>query len=208
MRLVLSALLLVGEPALAAVAPAVDAPRVETLSKKAAWLEDKQARRDVHLERAPRPGLAAAAVLTLHNVWTLESLPVVLAQSASGVVPEPAAPFNQLARDHYTNQAAPMDARLFATVVRAAERFHARYVEIVSGFRAPKYQLMLRKKGHEVARDSQHPRGTAVDFRIPTVATRVLLRFVKSLHLGGVGYYPESQFVHADVGPIRFWRGH
>jgi uncharacterized protein YcbK (DUF882 family) len=92
--------------------------------------------------------------------------------------------------------------------VRAAEKFHARYVEVVSGFRAPKYQLMLRKKGHEVARDSQHPRGTAIDFRVAGVPTKLLLRFVKSLHLGGVGYYPESKFVHADVGPIRFWRGH
>jgi uncharacterized protein YcbK (DUF882 family) len=101
-----------------------------------------------------------------------------------------------------------MDARLFETLVRAAEKFHARYVEVVSGFRAPKYQLMLRKKGHEVARDSQHPRGTAVDFRVAGVPTKILLRFVRSLHLGGVGYYPESKFVHADVGRIRFWRGH
>jgi uncharacterized protein YcbK (DUF882 family) len=67
---------------------------------------------------------------------------------------------------------------------------------------------MLRKKGHEVARDSEHPRGHAVDFRIPDVPTLTLLRFIKSLHLGGVGYYPESNFVHADVGRIRFWRGH
>ena len=52
---------------------------------------------------------------------------------------------------------------------------------------------MLRKKGHEVARDSQHPRGTAVDFRVAGVPTKLLLRFVQSLHLGGVGYYPESQ---------------
>jgi uncharacterized protein YcbK (DUF882 family) len=34
------------------------------------------------------------------------------------------------------------------------------------------------------------------------------LRFVRSLRLGGVGFYPESKFVHADVGRIRFWRGH
>jgi uncharacterized protein YcbK (DUF882 family) len=47
-----------------------------------------------------------------------------------------------------------------------------------------------------------------VDFRLPGIATRKLLRFVRSLHLGGVGYYPESAFVHADVGPVRFWRGH
>ena len=175
-------------------------------SKKEAFLQEKHARKDVHLTRALAP--AAAPVLTMHNVWTNETLPVVLPPMATGPVPEPVGPFNQLARDHFTNQATMMDGRLFGVVVRAAENFHARYVEVVSGFRAPKYQLMLRKKGHEVARDSQHPRGTAIDFRIAGVPTKVLLRFVKSLRLGGVGYYPESKFVHADVGPIRFWRGH
>jgi len=178
------------------IGPLPDAP-----SKKEAWLADKAARKDVRLVRAPAP--AAMPVLTLHNVWTNESLPVALSSVA-----KPAAPFDQLARDHFTNQSTRMDARLFDTVVRAAANFHATYVEIVSGFRAPKYQLMLRKKGHEVARDSQHPRGTAVDFRIPAVDTRVLLRYVRSLRLGGVGFYPDSKFVHADVGPIRFWRGH
>ena len=181
------------------------------LSKKEAFLRDKQERTEVRLTKLPPP--TAAPVLTLHNVWTNESLPVVLAPA-----PKPAAKpidkptdsprFDQLTRDHYTNQATKMDPRLFETVVRAAEKFHARYVEVVSGFRAPKYQLMLRKKGHEVARDSQHPRGTAVDFRVAGVPTKILLRFVRSLHLGGVGYYPESKFVHADVGPVRFWRGH
>jgi len=189
-------------------------PNVGPVSKKEAFLRDKETRKQVHLVRAP--ATTAAPVLTLHNVWTNESLPVVLAPApgtpAKGapvaVVPKPAAPFNELARDHFTNQATKMDARLLDTIVRAAEKFHARYVEVVSGFRAPKYQLMLRKKGHEVARDSQHPRGTAVDFRVAGVPTKILLRFVRSLHLGGVGYYPESKFVHADVGPVRFWRGH
>ncbi len=183
-------------------------PPLGPLSKKEAFLRDKETRKDVRRVRAPEP--AAAPVLTLHNVWTNESLPVVLAPATAKnapPVPEPAAPFNELARDHFTNQATRMDARLFATIVRAAEKFHARYVEVVSGFRAPKYQLMLRKKGHEVARDSQHPRGTAVDFRVAGVPTKLLLRFVKSLHLGGVGYYPESHFVHADVGRVRYWRG-
>ncbi len=182
-------------------------PATGERSKKAAFLDDKEKRKDVHLARVLAP--AAAPVLTLHNVWTNETLPVVLAPTEKGVVvPKPAAPFDQIARDHYTNQATRMDGRLFDTIVRAADKFHARYVEIVSGFRAPKYQLMLRKKGHEVARDSQHPRGTAVDFRVAGVPTKLLLRFVRSLRLGGVGYYPESHFVHADVGPIRFWRGH
>jgi hypothetical protein len=184
-----------------------------SLSKKQLWLADKAGRSDVHVGKAPAS--AAAPVLTLHNVWTQESLPVLLAplpgpaaRAVAVAAPEPVAPFDVLTRDHYTNQAARMDARLLETVVRAAQRFKARYVEVVSGFRAPKYQLMLRKKGHEVARDSQHTLGQAVDFRIPAVTTRQLLAYIKSLHLGGVGFYPESKFVHADVGRVRFWRGH
>ena len=184
------------------VAAAVAAADDPGTSKKAAWLAEKAERHDVIAHRAPPQ--KATPILTLHNVWTKESLPIAL----DGPRFSPVASFDQLVRCHYTNQATTMDPRLIDTVVRAAGKFSARYVEVVSGFRAPKYQLMLRKKGHEVARDSEHPRGQAVDFRIPTVPTRALLRFVKSLRLGGVGYYPESSFVHADVGRVRYWRGH
>jgi uncharacterized protein YcbK (DUF882 family) len=172
----------------------------EPLSKKAAFLKEKAERRDTRLKSV---GTAAATpVITLYNVWTNESLPVAVGEKLA----EPR--FDELARCHYTNQVTTMDQRLIETVLRAAKKFGSSYVEIVSGFRAPKYQLMLRKKGHEVARDSEHPRGHAVDFRLPGIATRKLLKFVRSLHLGGVGYYPDSAFVHADVGRIRFWRGH
>jgi hypothetical protein len=178
----------------------VSAAAEEALSKKEAFLKDKAERRDTHL-KSPKTVLASH-VITLHNVWTNESLPVLVDE-------KPAEPrFDQLTRCHYTNQATTMDGRLVETVLKAAQKFGASYVEIVSGFRAPKYQLMLRKKGHEVARDSEHPRGHAVDFRLPGIATRKLLKFVRSLHLGGVGYYPDSAFVHADVGRVRFWRGH
>jgi uncharacterized protein YcbK (DUF882 family) len=176
-------------------------------SKKAKWLSEKDQRLDVRARPAPRPGLLPPAVLTLHNMWTDELLPVVL-QPGGRPAPELSGSFDELTRCHYTNQATRMDPRLFGAVVRAAAHFHARTVELVSGYRAPKYQLMLRKKGHEVARDSQHPRGQAIDFRLPQVPTKVLLRFVKSLRLGGVGYYPESRFVHCDVGRQRYWRGH
>ena len=79
---------------------------------------------------------------------------------------------------------------------------------MVSAYRAPKYNLLLRKKGHETARDSQHPLGHAIDFRLPGLPTKQLLRFVRSLRAGGVGFYPESAFVHCDVGRIRYWSGH
>jgi uncharacterized protein YcbK (DUF882 family) len=183
------------------ISPVAFAGEEEELSKKAEFLKDKETRHDVHARSLPK-NACATKVITLHNVWTNEFLAVPEGDKLA----EPR--FDELVRCHYTNQATEMDQRLAETVLRAAHKFGATYVEIVSGFRAPKYQLMLRKKGHEVARDSEHPRGHAVDFRLAGVTTKQLLRFVKSLHLGGVGYYPESHFVHADVGRVRFWRGH
>jgi uncharacterized protein YcbK (DUF882 family) len=45
----------------------------------------------------------------------------------------------------------------------------------------------------------------AIDIRVPGVSTRLLDQAALSLHAGGVGYYPTSQFVHVDVGPVRQW---
>lgn len=169
-----------------------------TPSKKARFLAGK-ARHPVRARRAPRA--PALHVLTLRNQWTRELLPV------DPQHPPAPAVVDRFLRCHYTNQATDMDPRLLDVALRAARHFKATFIQVVSGYRAPKYNLMLRKKGHAVARESQHPLGHALDFRLPGTATRKLYRFVRGLRLGGVGYYPESAFVHADVGPVRTWRG-
>jgi uncharacterized protein YcbK (DUF882 family) len=202
-------------------------PRV--LSKKEEWLRDKALRPDFHttdadlartlaLAARPRRGRAAQAasaevwrageriepVTTLYNVWTHEALPILPGQGL-GLAQE--GRFYQFLRDHFTNQSTRMDTRLVDLLTRVAGHFSARRIEVVSGYRSPKYNLMLRKKGHQVARHSQHMEGNAVDFRIRGVATRQVLHFVRSLRMGGVGFYPHSQFVHGDTGPIRYWTG-
>jgi hypothetical protein len=65
--------------------------------------------------------------------------------------------------------------------------------------------LLLRKKGRRVARDSQHTHGHAVDFRLPGVSTERLRDWARRRRLGGVGYYQNDGFVHVDVGPVRYW---
>ena len=92
-------------------------------------------------------------------------------------------------------------------VVAAARHFKRETVTIVSAFRHPKFNLILRKKGHQVARDSQHTHGNAIDFYLPDVTTRDLQAWAKAQHRGGVGIYLQSGFVHMDTGPIRFWSG-
>jgi hypothetical protein len=208
-----------GEPGLDSVAELLIPPAPRERSKKEHWLMEKTVRHDVHvadrdLQRGPlharptpavaaamvRPGATVHPITTLFNMWTHEALPLVPGQ----VVEDRFHPF---LRDHYTNQATRMDVRLIDVLAQVARKFRAARIEVVSGYRSPKYNLMLRKKGHQVARSSQHTEGHAVDFRVRGVPTPVLLRYVRSLRRGGVGFYPHSQFVHSDTGPIRFWKG-
>ena len=92
-------------------------------------------------------------------------------------------------------------------MLAAAEHFGAREIDIISGFRHPKYNLMLRKKGREVAAKSQHTEAKAIDFFLPGVATRELYDWLLATHDGGVGFYPVSEFVHVDLGRKRTWNG-
>ena len=207
------------------------APNPRIRSKKEIWLLEKAMRPDVRLgdlalgtrpkaaASRPKPGATASQraeehladpgepagtriqpVTTLFNIWNREALPLIVGRAYRR-------PFQLFLRDHYTKQATQADTRLAGVLAAAAIRFHAPRVEIVSGFRSPKYNLMLRKKGHQVARESQHVQGTAVDLRIRGVETEKLREFVRSLRLGGVGYYPHTHFIHADTGKVRYWQG-
>jgi hypothetical protein len=149
-----------------------------------------------------RPGQRIEPVTTLFNIWTHEALPIL-----PGQIEKLQSRFHMFLRDHYTNQATRMDTRLIGVLTRVADKFQAQRIDVVSGYRSPKYNLMLRKKGRQVARDSQHTHGNAVDFRIKGVGTRQVLHYVRSLRVGGVGFYPHSQFVHSDTGRVRYWTG-
>lgn len=169
-------------------------------SKKAAYLDGK---RPAQAAAPKLTGKPPTPVVNLRNTWTDEWMVVELA----GKVAVPDVQVDQFLRDHYTNDPTHMDPKLIGVLREAAAHFGARRIEIVSGFRAPKYNLMLRKKGHEVARDSQHTHGNAVDFRIPGVTTEALHAWAVARKLGGVGLYKASAFVHMDTGRVRYWSG-
>jgi uncharacterized protein YcbK (DUF882 family) len=202
---VLAAIALVAA-AFAAAGPAAAGPTAPSAPKLAPKAPEpgaaERARVDARLRRLV--GKPPPPIVNLHNIWTHETLVLAAAPAAPDVDP---ATFDTFLRCHFTDEATHMDGRLLGVLAAAAKRFSAARIDIVSGFRSPKFNLMLRKKGHEVARDSQHTYGHAVDFRIPGVGTRSLVDFVRGLALGGAGYYPESEFVHADTGPIRTWAG-
>jgi uncharacterized protein YcbK (DUF882 family) len=133
--------------------------------------------------------------------------------------PSPAR-FEALLADRVTGATHPLDPRLLdllrALAARHASTAGAARIELVSGFRSPKLNEMMRKKGHHVASRSQHSLGNACDFRIVPpgaergVDPRALEQEIRELGWdGGVGVYTtkDDWFVHADVGPLRRWDG-
>ncbi len=78
-------------------------------------------------------------------------------------------------------------------------------IHVVSGYRSPEYNTLLRRRSKRVAKHSLHIHGKAVDFRIPGVPTVKIRRTALNMELGGVGYYPRKGFVHIDSGGFRYW---
>jgi uncharacterized protein YcbK (DUF882 family) len=77
--------------------------------------------------------------------------------------------------------------------------------EIISAYRSPKTNEMLRKKGGGVAKRSLHMQGRAIDIRLCGYDLKRLRDHAVALKAGGVGYYPKSNFIHLDTGRFRYW---
>ena len=77
--------------------------------------------------------------------------------------------------------------------------------EVISAYRSPETNELLRSKSSGVAKKSQHLLGNAIDVRLRGLELEALRDTAKNLKLGGVGYYAGSDFVHVDTGRVRYW---
>ena len=145
--------------------------------------------------------------LALFNTHTGEFLE--LTYIADGAyLPGALRQLNHLLRDHRTGEVGVIDPALFDVLHRAAQAAHADpSFEVISGFRSTASNERLRTQGGGVARNSLHLKGMAIDVRLKGVACDRLTEIGLELTCGGVGYYPNSDFVHLDTGRVRSWRG-
>ncbi len=146
--------------------------------------------------------------LHLHHLHTGEDIDVVY-RIGNEYIPSAIAKLNYFLRDHRTQDVSHYDVKefdLLHTLLASLGKPND-VIDIVCGYRTPWSNNFLRTRSAVtgVAKNSQHVQAKAIDIRVPGVTTSHLRDVALSLHGGGVGYYPVSQFVHVDVGPVRQW---
>lgn len=151
------------------------------------------------------PQLSLSRHLLLHNTHTGETGQCIFAGRA-GYLADGLARANRLLRDHRTGDIHAIDPALLDLLHDLAADLGADPdYEIISGYRSPATNAMLRRRSGGVARRSYHMQGKAVDIRLRGVELSRLHRAALAQKRGGVGLYSGPGFVHIDTGPVRTW---
>ncbi len=151
--------------------------------------------------------MAETRTLKVYNTHTGERAKITFKKNgkyiASGL-----REMNRFLRDWRRNEIIKMDPKLFDLIWEVYKESGSReYIHVVSAYRSPATNNMLRRRSKGVAKTSQHTRGKAMDFYLPDVKLSKLRAIGLKKHAGGVGYYPTSRspFTHMDTGSVRHW---
>lgn len=150
---------------------------------------------------------AETRTLKLYNTHTKERVSITFKKNGR-YVPSGLREVNRFLRDWRRNEITKIDPELLDLVWEVYRKVRAKKpIYVVSSYRSPATNNMLRKRSSGVAKNSQHTLGKAMDFYIPGVNLATLRAAGLRKQVGGVGYYPRSgsPFVHMDTGRVRHW---
>ena len=143
--------------------------------------------------------------LSLDNPHTGESLTTVY-WTQGEYVGEALQEVNYIMRDFRTGDVFGIDPKLLDLLHSLHDKLDSRRpFEVISGYRSPQTNAKLAEQSNGVAKRSLHMKGMAIDISLQDVKLKNLRKAAIALKKGGVGYYPDSHFVHVDVGRVRSW---
>ena len=164
------------------------------------------------------PGLAAPAIVGRKqlDVRTLSFDCVNLGEQLKPVdywvegkyVPQALSVIDNAMRDFISNEIHPIEPKLLDVLHQLGRTLETggRF-ELICGYRSPNTNAALRKNDPGVAENSLHMKGIAVDVALKGRPLRQQYETALAMQMGGVGYYPDSDFIHLDVGRTRHWSG-
>lgn len=157
------------------------------------------------LYAVPRPEDRGVRTLQFFNTHTREQIEVNYYKDGR-YDRDAVASVNTILRDHRTGEVHPIDLRLLDLLHAIRTKVgQESCLHVISGYRSPATNAQLRHRSRGVARKSLHMLGQAADIRIPGTSTGMIRKIALGMRRGGVGYYPKSDFVHVDIGPVRSW---
>jgi uncharacterized protein YcbK (DUF882 family) len=152
--------------------------------------------------QAAAPG---ARKLSFYSLHTRESLSTVFWRDGR-LVPDALTEIDWNLRDFRSGEVHAIDPNLLDLVYRLGRAMaYDGPIHVISGYRSAKTNAMLAAQSGGVAKNSYHVHGMAIDLRLPGRPLRAVQRAALDLAQGGVGFYPKSDFVHVDTGPVRRW---
>jgi uncharacterized protein YcbK (DUF882 family) len=158
------------------------------------------------------PGLAEAAMpaagsrtLQLCNEHTGEAVNATYWENGQ-YDPRALKEIDFILRDHHNDEVIGVDTHLLDLLNKLHRQVGSKQpFQVVCGYRSPQTNAILASENGSVAANSFHTVGRAIDIRLADRTPRQVRDAAKSLHLGGVGYYPRAHFVHVDTGSVRYW---
>lgn len=146
------------------------------------------------------------APLSLLNIQTGERLSIAYRTADGEYDPAALGELDRLLRCHFTNEIHPIDPRTLDYLALIDQQLGGGHdIHIISAYRSPRYNALLKSEGRGVVKKSLHLQGRALDLRIPGIDLARLKKTALQLARGGVGYYPRPDFIHIDSGPLRRW---
>jgi uncharacterized protein YcbK (DUF882 family) len=143
--------------------------------------------------------------LRMHNGRAGESIDMIYWVNGEYIAPA----LDEIAffmRDWRNNQIHRIDPRTIDIMTAAHNLLDtSEPYTLLSGYRSPQTNAMLRSQSSGVARNSLHMRGEAADLRLSSRSVTQIFNAARACNAGGVGRYSRSNFVHMDCGDIRAW---
>ena len=111
----------------------------------------------------------------------------------------------QLFRCRLTGEVHAIDPELIEILDALQDHFSVPEVRLISTYRSPERNALMRRHSRGVAKESLHMQGRAADVELPGISKVAVRDFAYALHGGGVGFYRRRGFVHVDTGAPRTW---
>jgi len=123
-------------------------------------------------------------------------------------IPDALAEIDDALRDYRSDDVYPIATHLLDLLYQLGRRLDTDcQFELTSGYRSPETNAALQELDAGVAANSLHMKGQAADITLPGRSLRTVYETVLAMRMGGVGYYPDDDFLHIDIGRVRRWEG-